>query len=101
MYKRAELEKVERAHLVATTAQEGFKVLLKIMEGEIAKFNEALLNVKPGDVNELVARQATAQAAAQFYQGLVRTLNREKEQYIIDLAGEESVENPTESLEIE
>lgn len=76
-----ELTAQERAHIAYLVKTDGFQVFQRICESEIEKFKIALINVKPGNTEELVERHSVAQAAAQFYIALVNRLNSEIEIY--------------------
>jgi hypothetical protein len=76
-----ELTVTERAHLAYLVKTDGFQIFQKICESEVEKFKVAMINVKPGNTQELVERHSIAQAAAQFYVALVSRLNNEIEIY--------------------
>ena len=71
----------ERAQLVALRQLPGFQILLNLMEAEVSKFAENLINTKAGQESEILANHYLAKAAAQFYQGLVNSLNNELETF--------------------
>lgn len=73
-----EITDIERAHLATLTTTDGFKVLQKILEAEVSRFNLALLNTRATNQAEVLSAHNLAQAAAQFYQGVVDRLNKEK-----------------------
>ena len=68
-----ELTLAEKATLTAYSGTEGFKILMRIMEEEVLKFNTALLNAKkPEDV---LQAHNLAKAAAMFHQGVINRIN--------------------------
>lgn len=71
-----ELTQEERTALVAYGVQ-AFSVIKKIMEGEVAKFNVALLNCKVTEQNEILAAHTLAKAAAQFCVQVINRVNTE------------------------
>ena len=81
MANERELDAVERGLLVTLLKSEGWKVLQNIMEIECEKYKVQLLNVLPGNNEEILARHALAKASAQFLTGVIARLNAEIETY--------------------
>ncbi len=83
-----ELSDVERGQVISTITSQGWKIIQeKIIEAEAEKFITALLNVKPGNKEEVLERFALAKAAAQLASGIVQRLNVEMELYRVSEKG--------------
>ena len=70
-----ELSGIERAHLSVLVTTDGFKIMQKLMEDEVKKFNLLLINASNTD--DIIAKHNLAKAAAQFYQGVIDRVNQE------------------------
>lgn len=67
----------EQAALVLLSASEGFKVLNRIMRGEVDKLIMSFVN-EPGDSDAMVLnKHKLVKAAALFYDGVVNRMNHE------------------------
>jgi hypothetical protein len=79
-----QLDYMDRADLAAMVATPGWKVLHRIMRGEVDKFVLALINTKIGsdDKEEVYNKFLLSKAAAQFYQQVADRVNEETLQYI-------------------
>src|ERR1035437_2672283 len=94
-----ELTAQERAYIAYLVKTDGFQIFQKICESEVEKFKVALINVKPGNTEELVERHSIAQAAAQFYVALISRLNNEIEIYShVPRENDEPMPDNTEAL---
>src|SRR5258706_1213987 len=62
-------------------SMDGFKVLHSIMRSECDKFIVAMINANPAEPREVLAKQALAKAAAQFYTAVTNRFNEERSIY--------------------
>jgi hypothetical protein len=76
-----ELEQAERAELAQMTLMPGYKVLHKLMRSQVDQFIVAMINADPAEPEDVLAKQVTMKAAAQFYQGITNRVNHETTLY--------------------
>jgi hypothetical protein len=93
-----ELDMLDGARLSALVVTDEFKVLQRIFESELQKFNTQLLNANPANKEEVLANHALAKAAAQFYQGVVNRINSEVEAYRYSPKLSDKPEDVTENV---
>jgi hypothetical protein len=70
-----ELTGIERAHLAVWLTEASFKIVKKLLEDEVKRFNISLINAS--NPEEVVVRHGYAKVAAQIYQGLINRINEE------------------------
>lgn len=92
------LDSIQRAQLHVTVGEDGFKVIQKIFESELAKFHIRLLNTNPADEAAVLAAHKMEKAAAQFYQGVVNRINSELEIYRSTPKSTDKPEDVTEGV---
>ena len=74
-----ELTGIERAHLAVWLTDPSFKIVQKLLEDEVKKFNISLINAV--DPEQVVIRHSYAKVAAQIYLGLINRIQTEVELY--------------------
>lgn len=70
-----ELTGIDRAHLAVWLTEPSFKIVQRILEDEVKKFNINLINAETPA--EVVVRHGYAKVSAQIYQGLIDRINEE------------------------
>lgn len=76
------LDHNERGLLAQLLSMPGYEVMHKVFRSEVDKFFVALINADPANTNEVVAKQITAKAAAQFYTAITGRLKNEVVDYV-------------------
>lgn len=94
-----QLTELEQATLAALLPTEGFRILQKIMESEVFRFNTSLLNAK--EPKDVLRYHNLASAAAKFYQGVIDRLNREAEIYLSVSKSDEPIDPDYSVLEMD
>ena len=77
-----QLEHNERGLLAQLLSMPGYQVMHKVFRSEVDKFFVALINADPAQANEVLAKQITAKAAAQFYTAITERLQNEVVDYM-------------------
>lgn len=80
-----QLDYSDRSDLASTVATPGWKIVHRIMRGEVDKFILALINTKiegTDDKDEVYNKFLLSKAAAQFYQQVTDRVNEETLQYV-------------------
>lgn len=77
-----QLEHNERGQLAQLLAMPGYQIMHKVFRAEVDKFFVALINADPAESNDVIAKQITAKAAAQFYTAITDRLKNEVVDYI-------------------
>jgi hypothetical protein len=70
-----ELTGIERAHLAQWLTEDSFKIVQKLMEDQIKKFNLDLVNASKTE--DIIVKHNLAKSAAQFYQMLIERISQE------------------------
>lgn len=92
------LEHTDRAHLVAVSTMEGYKVIHRICRAEVDKFIVASINANDANEKEVIAAHRLAKAAAQVYQGITNRINSEIALYIHSSHTDDKPVDATEGL---
>jgi hypothetical protein len=89
-----ELTGIERAHLSVWLSDPSFKIVQKLLEDEVKKFNISLINATTPE--EVVVRHSYAKVAAQIYLGLINRIQTEVEFYTKSPKPSDKPVDPTE-----
>jgi hypothetical protein len=79
MHSEEQLSVVEQGELGSLMLTRGFQALTKVMEQEVLRFREDLINTPTEDHAKVLANHQMAKASAMFYARLMQRLNRESE----------------------